>query len=140
MPEVKDIMSKEVISVPPSAHIIDVAQKMLTYGQHIILVCDNGKLCGVVTERDIVVSIVATARDPIRTYISSLMKNHLPSSSPSDDILLAAKLMVDHATRVLTVVENGKLAGLLTLDDLARESPALAAMVFCKTVNTTEQR
>jgi len=47
--------------------------------------------------------------------------------------------MVDRAAQMLMVIENGKVVGLLTLKDLARESPALAAMVFCRTVNTMSQ-
>ncbi len=55
------------------------------------------------------------------------------------EILDAAKRMVDRGAQMLMVVENGKVVGLLTLKDLARESPALAAMVFCKTVSTVSQ-
>ena len=133
-------MANEVISVDPFAPVIEVAQQILTSGQQVIPVCDNGKLCGVVTERDIVVGITATARDPVRVLASSLMNNHFPTISPGDDIWGAAKVMVDRAAQVLLVMENSKVVGLLTLEDLARESTALAAMVFCKTVNTTEQR
>ena len=134
MPKVKDIMTNDVVSVAPFTPVIEAAQKILTSGQRIIPVCDNGKLHGLVTERDIVTGIVATARDPIRVPVSSLMSNHLPAISPDDDIWLAANRMVDHGALVLPVVENGKLVGLLSLDDFARESPALAAMVFCKTI------
>jgi CBS domain-containing protein len=140
VPKVKDVMTNEVVSVAPSALAIDVAQKILVSGQRVIPVCDNGELRGMVTERDIVVGIVATARDPVEVAVNSLAGNHSPIIAPGDDILLAARLMVNRNARVLPVVENGKLVGLLTLDDLARESPALAAMVFCKTVNPAEHR
>ena len=140
MPKVKDIMTNKVSCVGPFAPVIEVAQQILTSGQQVIPVCDNGKLRGVVTERDIVVGITATARDPVRVPVSSLMNNHFPTISPVDDIWSAAKLMVDRTAKVLLVMENNKVLGLLTLEDLARESPPLAAMVFCKTVNTTEQR
>ncbi len=68
------------------------------------------------------------------------MTNHFPTISPDDEILDAAKLMVDRAAQVLLVMENSEVVGLLTLEDLARENPPLAAMVFCKTINTMEQR
>jgi len=138
VPKVKDIMTDEVVSVAPFTPVIDVAQKILTSRQWVIPVCDNHELKGVITERDLVVSIVATARDPVRVYAGSLMNNHLPTISPGEDIWFAAKLMAENAVRVMPVVDNGKLVGMLTLDNLARESRALAALVIHKTFNTRE--
>ena len=140
MPKVKDIMTNEIFSVDPFAPVIVVAQQILKSGQELVPVCDNGKLCGIITARDITVSIVATARDPVAVYAKSIMTNHFPTISPDNEILDAVKLMVDRAAQMLLVIENGKVVGLLTLKDLARESSALAAMVFCKTVNTMSQR
>jgi CBS domain-containing protein len=62
------------------------------------------------------------------------MNNHLPIISPGDDIIQAAKVMVNRNVRVLPVAQNGKLLGLFTLDNLAGESLALATMVFSKTI------
>ncbi len=139
MPKVKDIMTNEVFPVDPLAPVMVVAQQILKSGQVLVPVCDNGRLCGVITARDIAVGIVAIARDPVGVHAKSIMTNHFPTISPDDEILDAAKRMVDRGAQMLMVVENGKVVGLLTLKDLARESPALAAMVFCKTVSTVSQ-
>ena len=133
MVKVRDIMTSEFPSVSPSTPIVEVAQKMRDSGTGVIPICANGKFRGVVTERDIVIGIVASAGNPKREHVRSLVNNQCPVISPGDEIILAAKVMVDRGVRVLPVAQNSKLLGLFTLDDLARESMALAAAVFVKT-------
>ena len=140
MLKVKDVMTSELASVPPLTPVIEVAHQMKVSGRGVIPVCDNGKFRGVITERDIVIGVVATATDPVTEPARSVMNNHLPLISPGDEIMQAAKVMVDNGARVLPVAQNGKLLGLFTLDDLARESLGLAAMVFSKTVKLSQRR
>ena len=64
MPKVKAITS-EVKSVSSSTPVIEVAHQMRVSGRGVIPVSDNGKFCGLICERDIVVDIVAQARDPV---------------------------------------------------------------------------
>jgi len=134
MVKVKDIMRRDVPSVSPSASIIDVARKLRDCGTGILPVCEKGKLHGLITERDIVSGIVATASDPAATTVRSLMHKHQPIISPDDDMMQATRVMANNGVRLLSVVQNGELLGLLTLDELSRESLALAAMVLSKTL------
>lgn len=133
----RDIMVKNVVAVPPSTPIIEVAQRMSRSGMGVICICHNGKFRGVITERDLVAGTVASARNPKREHASSLVNNHYPMISPGAELLEAAKVMVDSAAQVLPVVQNGRLLGLLTLDRLIRESPAVAAMVLCNNSRQT---
>jgi len=132
MMKVGDIMTINVDSVSSSTPVIEVAHQMKISGRGVIPVCDNSKFRGVITERDIVVGIVAAARDPVTEPARVVMNNRLPLISPGDDIMQVARVMVNRSARVLPVVEHGKLLGLFTLDDFARENPVLAAMVFSK--------
>jgi len=134
MAKVRDIMNTEVISVPPSTPIIEVAHQMKIKGTGVIPICDQRKFRGLITERHIVTEIIANAIDPVVESAGSVMNKHQPVISPDDDVMKAAKLMINNNVQVLAVAQNGKLLGLLTLDDLARESLALAAMVFSKTI------
>ena len=77
---------------------------------------------------------MAGGRDPSVTPAGSVMSKDWPTISPNDDIWHAVNVMADRGIKVLPVVHNGKLVGLLSLDDLKRKSPALAAMVFSKSV------
>lgn len=128
MLKVKDVMTSEVISVAPSAPVIEVAKQMLASRQGVIPVCDNSKFRGVITERD-VVGIIATARDPVTEAASSVMSNRVPIISPNADMMETVKVMVNNSAWVVPVVQNEKLLGLLALDDLARESLALATVL-----------
>ena len=131
--KVKDVMAKDIVTVPPSVSIIDVARQMRDLGLGIIPVCENGRFRGIVTERDIVIGAVAP-KDHSELIAGMLTHERYPAVSPGVDIMQAAKLMAEQAVRVLPVVENGRFVGLVTLEDLAQESIALAAMVFSKTL------
>ncbi len=134
MTTVKEVMMSEVTSVTLSTPTIEVAQRMKTSGTGTIPVCENGKLRGIITERDIVVSVVAMSRDPGATPAGSVISKDWPTISPSEDIWRAVNVMADRGTKVLPVVQDSKLVGLLSLDDLKQKSPALAAMVFSRSV------
>jgi CBS domain-containing protein len=136
MAKVRDIMNTEVISVPSSTPIIEVAHQMKNRGTGIIPICDQGKFRGLITERRIVTEIIANAIDPVVESAGSVMNKHQPVISPDDEIMQAAKVMISNDVQVLAVVQSGELLGLLTLEDVARESLALAAMVFSKTMTS----
>ena len=140
MARVLEIMKRDVPSISPSASIVEAAQKFRDCGIEILPVCENGKLRGIITERDIVIGIVATASDPLIEPARLVMNNHQPVISPGDDIMQAAKVMVNHGVRVVVVAKNAELLGLLTLDDIAQESLAIAALVFSKTLQPHASR
>jgi CBS domain-containing protein len=140
MLKVRDVMAKEFVSVPRSAPIGEVARKMKDLKTGAVPVCDNGKLRGIITERDIVIGVANIAGNISNLPARLLMNNHHPIISPGEDILQAAKVMVNNGVRVLPVAQNGKFLGLFTLDDLARESLALASMVFSKTIKLGQRK
>lgn len=134
MARVEEIMTTNVASVSPSAPIVEVAQRMRDYGLGTIPVCENGKLRGMITERSIVSKIVASAHNPKRERARSLMSNCGPKISFGCDTTEAAKIMATHRVCCLPVVRNGgKLAGLVTLNNLVKGSLALASMVLART-------
>ena len=136
MTTVKEVMMSEVTSVTLSTPVVEVAQRMKMSSTSTIPVCENGKFRGIITERDIVIGIVATGRDPGATPASSVMSKDLPTISPNDDLWKAVNVMADKGIKVLPVVQDGKLVGLLSLVDLTKKSPALAAMVFSRSISS----
>ena len=134
MTTVKEVMIGNIISVEASTPAIVVAQRMKVSKTGVIPVCENGKFRGVVTERDIVIGIVAAGGNPNTVPASSLMNKSWPIISPGDDIWHAINVMAQNGVQVLPVVQNGNLMGLLSLDGLGQRSPALAAVVFSKTI------
>ena len=135
MSKVSEVMQKGVYSVSPSASISEVARKMRDCGVGTVPVCEKGKLRGIITERSIVFKLadgVSNHKDHKREYAGSLMYNKFPEVPPGAGIIEAARIMASHRTQSLPVVEDGNLVGVLTLDDLVKESPALAVMVIGK--------
>jgi CBS domain-containing protein len=133
MAVVCEVMSKRPISVAPSTPIPKVARKMGDCATSIVPVCDNGRYRGIVTDREIIRHVGAASQNPKREQAKDLMKKDGPVVSPEQHLEEAAKIMASNGVQALPVTRNGKLVGLFTLDDLARESLALAAMVLFKT-------
>jgi len=126
MLKVSDIMISDVVSVSPSAPAIEIAQKMKETGLGMVTVCNDGKYKGAITEGDIVTKVVAKAYNPKREHARSLMRIQYPTVAPWDDLGGVAEQMLRKGIRVMPVVQNGKLLGVLTLDSLLRENPALS--------------
>lgn len=127
--KVRDIMTNQVISVAPGESV-DVAARTLThYNIGALPVCGtDGKLCGLVTDRDLVTRCLASGRTPAQTTVREVMSRDVRVAQPDMDAAVAAHLMGSRQVRRLPVVENGKLCGMLSLGDLAkREESAMDA-------------
>ena len=127
--KVKDIMTKGVISIGAD-ETAEVAARTLT--QHNIgalPVCDSsGKLCGVVTDRDLVIRCMASGKLPANTKVREIMTGQVTSVKPDMDTGVAAHLMGRQQIRRLPVTENGRLCGMVSLGDLAtREDSVMDA-------------
>jgi len=126
-------MSKDFICVSPHDSILEVARQISNSRAGAVSVCEDGKFKGIITESDVIDHIAATGTDPALEHASSLLNNRVTCVPPSLETMEAAKIMAKNRVRVLPVIYKGKLSGILTLDDLAHESLAIAAMVLVKT-------
>ena len=126
--EIKDIMTRSVVSIDPNESIEVAARTMTQYNVGALPVCANGKLCGLVTDRDIVTRCLASNRLPASTQVRQVMTEQVTAVRPDMDTGAAAHLMGRLQVRRLPVVENGKLCGMVSLGDLAvREETVLDA-------------
>ena len=118
--KIRDIMTTPVIRIHPEESVA-VAARMLERGNIGALpVCGNdGRMCGLVTDRDIVVRCLAAGRSPSTTAVREIMTTGVVSAPPDMELGLAAGLMGRRQIRRLPVTENGKLCGMLSLGDLA---------------------
>jgi CBS domain-containing protein len=120
---VRDVMTKNPVSVPPDAMVFDAAKTMSEKDIGDVLVQDNGKVC-IVTDRDVVVRVIAKGRDPKTTPVRDVCSTNVETVSPDTPIATAVGLMRDKAIRRLPVVEDGKPVGIVSLGDLAeRQDP-----------------
>jgi CBS domain-containing protein len=112
-------MTASVVTAPVGAAVREVAELMRERNVgSVVLVDDDGEPVGFVTDRDLAVSVLADGRDP-----ADLAADHastpVVTGSPAMDVREAAELMTGHGIRRLPVVDDGRLTGIVTLDDLA---------------------
>lgn len=120
---IKDIMSRDVQVIHPDSVIQEAAGKMKTLDVGSLPVCDNRRLLGVLTDRDITVRAVAAGRDPGTTKVSDTMTPELIYCFEDENIKEAAKLMERHQIRRLPILDREKhLVGIVSLGDLALET------------------
>ena len=117
--EVKDLMSRDVITVSPKEPAAVAARLLARHNVGALPVAENGRLRGVVTDRDIVLRCVAADRDPGKTSVGEIMTGKVVSAAPTEDAEEAARRMAREQIRRLPVVENGCVVGMLSLGDLS---------------------
>ena len=126
--EIKDIMTQSVVSIEPGESVEVAARTMSRHNIGALPVCNNGKLCGMLTDRDIVTRCLAANRQPANTQVRQVMTEQVTSVRPDMDTGAAAHLMGRLQIRRLPVVENGKLCGMVSLGDMAvREETVMDA-------------
>ncbi|AOH55225.1 CBS domain-containing protein [Peribacillus muralis] len=118
MSTLRDIMSTDVFFCTVEDNIYEAAVKMKDNDVGVIPVLDNGKLVGVITDRDIVIRCVA-GKKPNSTRITDVISTHLITGSPDMLVDEAEELMGNEQIRRLPIVENDKLIGIIALADLA---------------------
>ena len=117
--EVKDLMSRGVIAVAPKEPAAVAARLLARHNVGALPVAENGRLRGMVTDRDIVLRCVAAGRDPTKTPVEDIMTGRVVSAAPTDDAEEAAQRMGREQIRRLPVVESGRVVGMLSLGDLS---------------------
>jgi CBS domain-containing protein len=119
---IRDVMSKDVESVPRSATLREVARRMKSRDIGDVLVTDEqGKLFGIITDRDLVVRGIAEGADPDEVTAAEVCSHEvLVQLGPDASVADAIKLMGDNAIRRLPVVLDGKPVGIVSLGDLAQ--------------------
>lgn len=119
----KDVMTPGVEVIHPNAAVIEAAEKMKTLNVGGIPVCDGDRLVGMLTDRDIVVRMVAEQRDPKGTTVGDAMTPHVAYCFEDEDVQKAGMLMAEKQIRRLVVLNRDKrLVGIVSLGDLAVET------------------
>ena len=124
--KVRDLMTKQVVSIDPNESVEVAARTLTQYNIGALPVCGgNGKLCGVVTDRDLVTRCVASGQGPAQTSVRDVMTKQVLTAQPDMEIGVAAHYMGRQQVRRLPVVENGKLCGMISLGDLAKREQSI---------------
>lgn len=133
--KVKDCMCTEVCCVKPDTKVNQVAKLMAEHHIGSIPVCDeNNGLCGIVTDRDILLRSVACNKDANTTPISEVMTCNVCSCSEDDEMTNAQTKMGQYQIRRLPVCDTqNQVIGILTIGNLATNTQELGQQQVCST-------
>ena len=116
---VREAMTASVTSVSPSQSLADAAEVMRGEDVGSVPVLEEGRLAGIVTDRDIVTRAVAERRNPQAVTVEEIASHDLVTVEPEQDLDEALALMARHKVRRLPVLEEGRLVGMLAQADVA---------------------
>ena len=119
MKQVRDLMTTTVESVSPETDLVMVARKMKELNVGSIPVVERDRLVGLITDRDIVIRVVAEGKHPQSERVGDWLTPDPTTISPEADAREASELMAREQIRRLPVVEDGQLVGFLAIGDLA---------------------
>lgn len=114
--------TQEVCTIGPDASVFDAIQVFAEHNLGALIVLDKGALCGVVTERDYARKIVLKGRSSKNTQVNEIMSDKVIFVEPSATIQECMVLMLSRYIRHLPVLDDGFLAGIVSIGDVVRAS------------------
>ena len=129
--KVKELMSTQVEYIAPTATTKEAAHMMHDLHLGVLPVIDNGQLVGIITDRDICCKVIATGHSAGFTKVEEVMSKNVSTCLDNENVGDATKLMIEKHIRRLAVINNeNAVVGLLSVDDLARNSHDMAGSVL----------
>ena len=133
--KVKDCMCDDVCCVKPNAKVQEVAKLMAQNHIGCVPVCDNNDcICGIVTDRDVVLRCVACDKNIHQTPVSDIMSCNVYTCQENDEMSNAESKMGQQQIRRLPVCDNqNRIVGILTMGDIAQNNQQLGQNQVCTT-------
>jgi CBS domain-containing protein len=121
---VREVMNRNVVITKPDANLREAAKQMNQHHIGSLVVVDEEKIVGILTERNILIAI-AEGKDPEDTQVKDVMREKVVTIEPDKMVEDAVELMTKNRIKKLPVVESGKLVGIITCSDIAVVEPKL---------------
>jgi len=118
MNQIRDIMEKNVVTIDQDSTVLDAARLLKEKKISFLVIMKNNEPIGVVTESDFVRKLVVEEKSASKTQLSEIMSYKFRSVTPSTEIEDAVQKMLNNKIRRLIVLDEGKLAGVVTQTDL----------------------
>jgi CBS domain-containing protein len=119
--QLRDVMASNPVTLTADTPIVEAAKNMKEKDIGDVIVLDGDKMCGVVTDRDIVVRAIAEGLDPSDTKLGDVCSGDVVTLSPDASVDEAVKLMREKAIRRIPIEEDGKPIGIVSLGDVATQ-------------------
>ena len=120
MTTARDIMTAGADHLDSSATVLDAAKKLASEDYGALPICDGDKLQGMITDRDIVVKVLAEGKDPATTKVIDLVQGEVITIGADDPVEEVSRTMSQYQVRRLPVIDGDKLVGMVAQADLAR--------------------
>ena len=118
---VKDLMTSDLTTVAPETSVLEAAERMAREDIGPLPVVEKERLVGIVTDRDLVVRVLAEGRDPRSTTVREVASEDPVTVSVDDDLVTTLDLLAKHQVRRVPVVDGDRLVGIVAQADVARE-------------------
>lgn len=125
---VREIMTREVCTSEKGETLLNASRKMIKFGVGSIVVIEDSKALGIVTERDILTKVVARNKVPLKVKLEEIMSVPLFTIDPNTSIREASEMMTKKNIRRLPVVKDDELVGIVTDNDVLAVSFDLGEM------------
>jgi CBS domain-containing protein len=125
MKKVSDILSHKgarITSVTPQTTVLDALRIMADQNIGSVLVLEGNEYQGIMTERDYSRKVILKGKSSTDTPVSEIMSKDFPTVKPSDTVEFCMQLMSDKNIRYLPVFDNGALSGIVSINDVVRET------------------
>jgi CBS domain-containing protein len=125
MNRINNILSRKghkAISVAPDTSVIDALKVMAENNIGSVVVMQDGKFMGIITERDYSRKVILKGKNSTDTKVNEIMTSEFPDLKPSDTVEHCMELMTQTNIRYLPVFENKKLTGIISISDVVKET------------------
>jgi CBS domain-containing protein len=126
---VRDVMETDVKTVRPDSSVMEAIQKMNKFDVGSIVVVQEKRPVGIITERDILRKIVESELDPVTVRARQIMSSPIVTIREDLAIEEAAKIMTTRKIKKIPVVKDGKLIGIVTATDLVKSEPRMISLL-----------
>jgi CBS domain-containing protein len=128
MPQVKDRMVSNVVTIEPRTGVVDAAKRMIQEEKGPLPIVEGERPVAIVTDRDIIAHVVAEGLDPTKMTVDEIASQDLVTIGPDEDINEARRLMDRHQLDRILVVEDDKLVGIISEADIRSDEGPLGGV------------
>ncbi|MFH8109765.1 MAG: CBS domain-containing protein [Candidatus Aenigmatarchaeota archaeon] len=133
---IKDVMNRNVIATKPEVSVREAAKIMTKYHIGSLIILEDEKIAGIITEGDIIRKVIVEGKDLDETKVRDIMTEKVITITPDKTVEDAVKLMMEKRIKKLPVVDNEKLIGIITASDIMVVEPklieAIASLISLK--------
>ena len=126
MPQVRDLMVSDVVTIEPGTSVVDAAKRMIQEEKGPLPIVDGDRPVAIITDRDIIAHVVAEGRDPGSVTVDDVATRDLVTIGPDQDVDEARQLMAQHELDRILVVEDDRLVGIISEADMRSDEGPLA--------------